>query len=170
MATVRKLVVEVVEAVSLSPKDGQGTSSPYVVANFHGQRKRTRTAVKDLCPRWKEVLEFVVRSPESYGNALEIDVLHDKAHGPTTRNNFLGRVRLSSSQFVWKGEEALIYYTLRGKGWFSWVQGDLGLKIYYTVELPPPPPPPPPPPLSLSLRPFTSLPRSPRRPLSPHSP
>lgn len=146
MATVRKLVVEVVEAVSLSPKDGQGTSSPYVVANFHGQRKRTRTAVKDLCPRWKEVLEFVVRSPESYGNALEIDVLHDKAHGPTTRNNFLGRVRLSSSQFVWKGEEALIYYTLRGKGWFSWVQGDLGLKIYYTVELPPPPPPLPQPP------------------------
>ncbi|XP_030525914.2 FT-interacting protein 7 [Rhodamnia argentea] len=143
MAAVRKLVVEVAEATNLSPKDGQGASSPYVVAHFHGQRKRTRTAVKDLSPRWGEVLEFAIKSSDIFGNALEIDVLHDKAYGPTTRNNFLGRVRLSSSQFVWKGEEALIYYPLRGKSWLSWVQGDIGLKIYYTVEVPPPPPPPP---------------------------
>ncbi|KAI6673569.1 hypothetical protein NL676_001475 [Syzygium grande] len=143
MAVVRKLVVEVEDAVNLSPKDGQGTSSPYVVAHFHGQRRRTLTAVRELSPRWGEILEFAVRSADFFGNALEVDVLHDKTHGPTTRNNSLGRVRLSSSQFVWKGEEALIYYPLRSKNWYSWVQGNLGLKIYYTVEVPPPPPPPP---------------------------
>ncbi|GAV77295.1 C2 domain-containing protein/PRT_C domain-containing protein [Cephalotus follicularis] len=76
---------------------------------------------------------------------LELDVYHDKNYGPTRRNNFLGRIRLSSSQFVKKGEEALIYYALEKKSLLSWIQGEIGLKIYYAdqeVVIPPPPPPP----------------------------
>uniref|UniRef100_A0A803N3C6 C2 domain-containing protein n=1 Tax=Chenopodium quinoa TaxID=63459 RepID=A0A803N3C6_CHEQI len=115
MATVRKLIVEIVDARNLLPKDGHGTSSPYVVVDFYGQRKRTKTVVKDLNPSWNEALEFNMGGPSTvFGDTLEIDVYHDKNHGPTRRHNHLGRVRFSSSstQFVRKGEEALMYFPL----------------------------------------------------------
>lgn len=148
MATIRrKLVVEVVDARNLLPKDGHGTSSPYVVVDFYGQRKRTQTAVRELNPAWNEALEFNVGPPSDvFGDTLELDVYHDKNFGPTRRNNFLGRIRLSSSQFVRKGEEALIYFPLEKKNLFSWIQGDIGLKVYYVDEAVPPPSPPSPPP------------------------
>lgn len=148
MSRVRKLIVEVVDARNLSPKDGHGTSSPYVMLDYYGQRKRTQTAARDLNPTWNESLEFNVgkKSSDVFEDVLEVDVYHDKALGPTRRNNFLGRVRLNSSQFVWKGEEALMYYPLGKKHLFNWVQGELGLKIYYVDEVVPPPPPPSPPP------------------------
>ncbi|CAN6439921.1 unnamed protein product [Victoria cruziana] len=137
----RKLVVEITDAQQLLPKDGTGTSSPYAVADFDGQRKKTRTVHRDLNPKWNEVLEFQVSSPSDMaGEVLEIDVFHDKHVGPTRRNNFLGRVRLDSGQFVRKGEEALIYYPLERKSLLNWVQGEIGLKIYYFEEQSPPPP------------------------------
>ncbi|KAK4282115.1 hypothetical protein QN277_013528 [Acacia crassicarpa] len=146
MGTVRKLIVEVVDARDLLPKDGHGTSSPYVVVDFYGQRKRIPTVVRDLNPNWNEKLSFNVGKPSDIlGDMLELDVLHDKNYGPTRRNNFLGRIRLSSSQFVRKGEEALIYYNLEKKSFFNWVRGEIGLKIYYMDEEIPPPSPPPPP-------------------------
>ncbi|KAK9929816.1 hypothetical protein M0R45_026897 [Rubus argutus] len=146
MATVQKLIVEVVDARDLPPKDGHGTVSPYVVVDFYGQRKRTQTAIRDLNPKWNELLEFNVGKGSDvavFGDVLELDVFHDKNYGPTTRNNFLGRLRLPSSQFVKKGEEALIYFPLQKKSLFSFIQGDIGLKIYYLDEPLPPPPPPP---------------------------
>ncbi|KAK6139783.1 hypothetical protein DH2020_026459 [Rehmannia glutinosa] len=146
MAIVRKLIVEVVDARNLLPKDGHGASSPYVILDFHGQRRKTRTVIRDLNPAWNESLEFNVgKTSEVLGDMLELDVFHDKNIGPTTRNNFLGRVRLSSSQFVKKGEEALIYYPLEKKNLFSWIQGEIGLKIYFIDDFVPPPAPPPPP-------------------------
>ncbi|CAK9181044.1 unnamed protein product [Ilex paraguariensis] len=146
MATFRKLIVEVADARNLLPKDGHGTSSPYVVLDFYGQRKKTRTMIRDLNPVWSKTLEFNVGKPSDvFGDMLELDVYHDKNVGPTTRDNFLGRVRLSSRQFVRKGEEALIYYPLEKKKLFSWIQGEIGLKIYFVDEIVPPPAPPPPP-------------------------
>ncbi|KAL2456338.1 C2 calcium/lipid-binding plant phosphoribosyltransferase family protein [Abeliophyllum distichum] len=146
MATVRKLIVEVIDARNLLPKDGHGTSSPYAVLDFYGQRRKTRTVIRDLNPAWNETLEFNVgKTSDVFGDMLEIDLFHDRNVGPTTRNNFLGRVRLSSSQFVKKGEEALIYYTLEKKNLFSWIQGEIGLKIYFFDDVVPPPAPPPPP-------------------------
>ncbi|KAL1549514.1 Multiple C2 domain and transmembrane region protein 16 [Salvia divinorum] len=157
MAPVRKLIVEVVDARSLLPKDGHGTSSPYAVLDFHGQRRKTRTVLRDLSPTWNESLEFnVAKTPEVFGDMLELDVFHDKNVGPTTRSNFLGRVRLSATQFVKRGEEALIYYPLEKKSLLSWIQGEIGLKIYFSDEVAPPSPPPepaaadpPPPPTSV---------------------
>ncbi|XP_027358769.1 protein QUIRKY [Abrus precatorius] len=151
MGTVRKLIVEVVDAHNLVPKDGHGTSSPYVVVDFYGQRKKTRTAVRDLNPVWNETLSFNVgASSDIFGDMLELDVYHDKSHGSTRRNNSLGRIRLSSTHFVKKGEEALIYYVLEKKHILSMIQGEIGLKIYYVDEKVPPPVPPepqaPPPP------------------------
>ncbi|KAL2335119.1 hypothetical protein Fmac_016332 [Flemingia macrophylla] len=140
MGTVRKLIVEVVDAHNLVPKDGHGGSSPYVVIDFYGQRKKTRTAVRDLNPVWNETLSFNVGAPSAiFGDMLELDVYHDKSHGSTRRSNSLGRIRLSSTQFVKKGEEALIYYDLEKKHLFSIVQGQIGLKIYYDDEQIPPP-------------------------------
>ncbi|CAK7341473.1 unnamed protein product [Dovyalis caffra] len=145
MAPNQKLIVEVVDARNLLPKDGHGTSSPYVVIDFYGQRKRTQSVIRDLNPTWNEILEFNVGKPSNvFGDMLELDVYHDKNYGPTRRNNHLGRIRLGSSQFVRKGEEALIYYPLEKKYLLSWIQGEIGLKIYYQDEVIPPPPPPPP--------------------------
>ncbi|KAG4958230.1 hypothetical protein JHK82_034944 [Glycine max] len=155
MGSVRKLIVEVVDAHNLVPKDGHGTSSPYVVVDFHGQRRKTRTAVRDLNPVWKETLSFNVdnvnsQSSQIFGDTLELDVYHDKSYGSTRRHNSLGRIRLSSAQFVNKGEEALVYYVLEKKYLLSMIQGEIGLKIYYVdeekvlkIEEAPPPPPPP---------------------------
>ncbi|KAJ4721274.1 C2 domain-containing protein [Melia azedarach] len=144
MAAARKLMVEVVDARNLSPKDGHGSSSPYVVIDYYGQRRKTRTAIGDLNPTWNEGLEFNVAKPsEVFTDMLELDVLHDRKYGPTRRNNFLGRIRLSSSQFVKKGEEALIYYPLEKKSLFSWITGEIGLKIYYIDVVPVPPAPAP---------------------------
>jgi hypothetical protein len=146
VSTVRKLRVEVVEARDLLPKDGHGTSSPYVQVDFYGQRKKTQTRIRELNPTWNEVLDFNVGKPSSvFGDMLEVDVYHDKNYGPTRRNNFLGRIRLNSTQFVRKGEEALMYFPLERKSLFSWTQGDIGLRIYYDDEVAPPPSPPPPP-------------------------
>ncbi|KAL3535978.1 hypothetical protein ACH5RR_004439 [Cinchona calisaya] len=146
MATVRKLIVEVVEARNLLPKDGHGTSSPYIIFDFYGQRKKTRTVIRDLNPVWNETLEFNVGKPSDvFGDVLEMEMYHDRKVGPTTRNNFLGRMRLCSRQFVKKGEEALIYYPLEKKHLFSWIQGEIGLKIYFVDEVVPPPAPPAPP-------------------------
>ncbi|QCD78458.1 Phosphoribosyltransferase C-terminal [Vigna unguiculata] len=137
MGTVRKLIVEVVDAHHLVPKDGHGSSSPYVVVDFYGQRRKTRTAVRDLNPVWNETLSFNVDTHSQshiFSDMLELDVYHDKNYGATRRNNSLGRIRLSSSQFVNKGEEALVYYELEKKHLLSMIQGEIGLKIYYINE------------------------------------
>ncbi|GJN24613.1 hypothetical protein PR202_gb12366 [Eleusine coracana subsp. coracana] len=155
----RKLVVEVVEARNLLPKDGTGTSSPYARADFDGQRRKTRTVARDLNPAWNEALEFSFPPPPAAGavdpavavagEPLEVAVFHDVRVGPSRRNNFLGRVRLDARQFVRKGEEALIFFPLEKKSFFSWVRGEIGLKVYYVdddeppVPLPPPEPEPP---------------------------
>ncbi|KAL8132194.1 hypothetical protein AgCh_007913 [Apium graveolens] len=142
--SVRKLVVEVVDARNLLPKDGHGTSSPYVILDFYGQRRKTRSVLCDLNPVWNDTVSFNVGKPSViFGDMLEVDVYHDKNIGPTTRNNFLGRVRLDSRQFVRKGEEALIYYPLEKKSLFSFIQGEIGLKIYFNDEVVPPPEQPP---------------------------
>ncbi|OMO67933.1 C2 calcium-dependent membrane targeting [Corchorus capsularis] len=146
--TTQKLVVEVIDARNLVPKDGHGASSPYVVIDYYGQRKRTRTISRDINPAWNEVLQFnVEKKSDVFSDMLELDVYHDKNHGPTSRNNCLGRIKLSSGQFVKKGEEALIYYPLEKKYLLSWVRGEIGLKIYYVDEVVSPPPVAAPPPV-----------------------
>lgn len=154
MGTTKKLIVEVVDAKGLAPKDGHGACSPYVQVDFYGQRKRTQTVISDLNPSWNEALDFNVGAhSDVFGDQIEIEVYHDKSYGPTTRHNFLGRVHLTSSQFanVRKGEEALQYFKLAKKHLLSWIQGEIGLKIYHVDEvvLPPPPPAPPSPPRSV---------------------
>ncbi|MBA0790200.1 hypothetical protein Gohar_014865, partial [Gossypium harknessii] len=73
--TVRKVIVEVVDASDLLPKDGQGSSSPFVIADFDGQKKRTSTKYRDLNPVWNGALEFTVSDPDNMDvEELEIEV------------------------------------------------------------------------------------------------
>lgn len=73
MGTVRKLVVEVIEARNLLPKDGHDTSSPYVLVDFYGQRIKTRTVTRDLSPQWNEMLEFYVgKSSDVFGTCSSL--------------------------------------------------------------------------------------------------
>ncbi|KAJ6814798.1 putative protein QUIRKY [Iris pallida] len=160
--SVRKLIVEVIDARDLIPKDGQGTSSPYVVLEFDGQRKRTRTKARDLNPQWNERFEFLVSDPSAMeAEELDVEIYNDKRVGSTAggarKNHFLGRVRIYGTQFSRRGEEGLIYYPLEKRSLLSWIRGEIGLKVYYYDEPveekktePPPeekkqPDPPPPP-------------------------
>ncbi|KAK8949318.1 hypothetical protein KSP39_PZI006229 [Platanthera zijinensis] len=151
-AGLRKVVVEVIEARDLVPKDGSGTSSPYVVVDFAGQRKRTHTRPRDLNPQWHERIEFAVPDTASMPlEELNIEVYNDKRYVPAAsaaaarKNNFLGRVRLYGSQFARRGEEGLIYFPLEKRNLLSWIRGEIGLKIYYYDEQPEKDSPPPPP-------------------------
>ncbi|CAI9281389.1 unnamed protein product [Lactuca saligna] len=135
---VRRLVVDVVEARDLLPKDGLGSSSAYVVADFDGQKKRTSTISRSLNPVWNESLEFVVSDPSTMEyEELEIEVFNDKrlSNGSARKNHFLGRVKLYGSQFARKGDEGLIYFQLEKKSVFSWIRGEIGLRIYYYDDL-----------------------------------
>ncbi|XP_071713807.1 protein QUIRKY [Rutidosis leptorrhynchoides] len=131
---VRKLVIDVADARDLLPKDGLGSSSAYVVADFDGQKKRTSTITRSLNPVWNESLEFIVSDPNTMEyEVLEIEVFNDKrmSNGSARKNHFLGRVKLYGSQFARKGDEGLIYFQLEKKSVFSWIRGEIGLRIYY---------------------------------------
>ncbi|KAJ0971304.1 hypothetical protein J5N97_019263 [Dioscorea zingiberensis] len=136
-ATVRKLVVEVADARDLVPKDGQGTSSPYVVIDYAGQRKRTRTCPRDLNPHWQERLEFIVPDPPSMeADELLVEVYNDRRLSvPARKNHFLGRVRIYGTQFPRRGDDALVYFPLEKRSLLSWIHGEIGLRIYYYDEV-----------------------------------
>ncbi|CAK8533057.1 unnamed protein product [Lathyrus sativus] len=133
--TVRKLIVEVINAKNLMPKDGQGTASAYAIVDFDGQRKRTKTKSRDLNPQWDEKLEFLILDKESMvSETLEVNLYNDKK---TTgkRSTFLGKVKISGSTFVKLGEEVIVYYPLEKRSVFSQIKGELGLKVCYVDEI-----------------------------------
>ncbi|CAK9175393.1 unnamed protein product [Ilex paraguariensis] len=82
---------------------------------------------------------------------LEIEVFNDKklSNGNARKNHFLGRVKMYGSQFAKMGDEGLIYFPLEKKSVFSWIRGEIGLRICYydelVVEREPDPPPQQPP-------------------------
>ncbi|CAI9093099.1 OLC1v1028514C1 [Oldenlandia corymbosa var. corymbosa] len=140
-SVIRKLMVEVCNANNLMPKDGQGTASAYVLVDFDGQRRRTKTKFRDLNPQWDEKFEFLVHDAESMASeTLELNVYNDKKSGK--RSPFLGKVKISGSTFVKAGSETLVYYPLEKRSVFSQIKGEIGLKICYVDDAPPPPPPP----------------------------
>lgn len=133
----RKVLVEVSNARNLMPKDGQGTASAYAIVDFDGQRRRTKTKLRDLNPQWDERLEFFVHDPESMvSETLEINVYNDKKTGK--KGTFLGKVKISGSSFAKLGSESLIYYPLEKRSVFSQIKGEIGVKVWYEDEAPPP--------------------------------
>ncbi|OIT00800.1 PREDICTED: protein QUIRKY [Nicotiana attenuata] len=137
----RKLIVQVCNARNLMPKDGQGTASAFVIVDFDGQRRRTKTKFRDLNPQWDEHLEFLVHDLHSMpSETLELNIYNDKK--ACKRSNFLGKVKISATTFLKIGSEIpLVYYPLEKRSVFSQIKGEIGLKIWYIDEEAPPPPP-----------------------------
>ncbi|RAL41175.1 hypothetical protein DM860_017724 [Cuscuta australis] len=132
---VRKLAVEVKNARKLSPRDGQGSASPFAVVEFGGQTKPTNTVPKSLAPEWEELLEFTVQDPDEMEQAdLLITVRSNKDfyNGKATDDPIIGKVRLKGSRAARRGEEALVYYPIEKKTfWGTQIRGEIGLRIYY---------------------------------------
>ncbi|TKW42241.1 hypothetical protein SEVIR_1G371100v4 [Setaria viridis] len=137
MAKAEKLVVEVVAAHNLMPKDGQGSSSAYVEVEFDHQKRRTRARLKELNPVWNERLVFPVADPDDLPyRAIDVGVYNDRAApgagaaGPHGRN-FLGKVRVPAAGVPAPGEEVVPQlFTLEKRSLFSHIRGEITLKIY----------------------------------------
>lgn len=128
-----KLVVEVVDAHNLMPKDGEGSASPFVEIDFGNQLSRTTTLPKNLNPIWNQKLLFNLEEARNYlHRIIEVSVYHQRK--PIPGRNFLGRVRIPCSYIVKKGDEVYQRFQLESKWLFSFVKGEIGLKIYFSSE------------------------------------
>lgn len=125
-----KLIVEVLDASDLMPKDGQGSASPFVEVDFDEQRQRTQTKTKDLNPQWNEKLVFNIKNPRDLENqTISVYLYNDQRHGH--HKNFLGRVKISGASIPFSDSEALVQrYPLDKRGLFSHIKGDIALRIY----------------------------------------
>ncbi|XP_030965289.1 FT-interacting protein 1-like [Quercus lobata] len=162
-----KLVVEVVDANDLMPKDGEGSASSFVEVDFDSQLSRTKTVPKNLNPIWNQKLFFNFDETKNYHPAIEISVYNERR--PIPGRNFLGRVRIPCSNIVKKGEEAYQRLQLERKWLFSSVKGEIGLKIYLSPESKPKSPPPSSP-LKPAEAPHSSPPQPPEPQISISSP
>ncbi|CAN6703095.1 unnamed protein product [Malus baccata var. baccata] len=160
-----KLVVEVVDAHGLMPKDGEGSASPFVEVDFVNKLSRTKTIPKNLNPIWNQKLFFDIDQTRNFHHqTIEVSVFNER-RSPIPGRNFLGRVRIPCSNIVQKSEEAYQRFPLENKWFFSAVKGEIGLKVYISLESEPKAPPySPPQPLEAS--PSKSQPQPPENPTS----
>ena len=150
-----KLVVEIVDAHDLMPRDGEGSASPFVEVDFENQRSRTTTVPKNLNPVWNQKLLFNFDQAKNHHHqTIEVCIYHERRQ--ISSRAFLGRARIPCSTVVKKGEEVYQTFQLEKKRFFSSIKGEVGLKIYLSSETEPsspapsssPPPPSSPPPSS----------------------
>ncbi|KAG8389133.1 hypothetical protein BUALT_Bualt02G0197500 [Buddleja alternifolia] len=128
-----KLVVEVVAAHNLMPKDGEGSSSPFVEVEFENQRLKTQVKYRDLNPVWNEKLVFHVNDVADLPyRTIEVNVFNERRSNNS--RNFLGKVRVSGSSIAREGEEVAQLYTLDKRSLFSHVRGELSLKLYLSTK------------------------------------
>lgn len=128
-----KLVVEVVAAHNLMPKDGEGSSSPFVEVEFENQRLRTQVKYKDLNPVWNEKLVFHVKDVADLPyRTIEINVFNERRS--SNSRNFLGKVRVSGSSIAKEGEEVPQLHTLDKRSLFSHIRGEITLKLYVSTR------------------------------------
>ncbi|ONK68064.1 uncharacterized protein A4U43_C05F7030 [Asparagus officinalis] len=129
-----KLVVEVIEAHDLLPRDGEGSSSAFAEVDYDNQLSRTPTVTKNLNPVWNQKLEFPLSDPEKLQTqGVEVSVYNDRKTFPAGRN-FLGKVRVKCSNIVREGEQVLQRFPLEKKWLFSSVKGHIALKIYISPK------------------------------------
>ncbi|CAL0299638.1 unnamed protein product [Lupinus luteus] len=128
-----KLVVEVLEANNLMPKDGEGSSSPFVEVEFENQRQRTQVKYKDLNPVWNEKLVFYVKEVADLPyRTIEMNVFNERRSGNS--RNFLGKVRVSGTTIAKETEEVVQRYALDKRSLFSHVRGEISFKLYLTTR------------------------------------
>ncbi|XP_057780661.1 FT-interacting protein 3-like [Salvia miltiorrhiza] len=128
-----KLGVEVVRAHNLLPKDGQGSSSPFVELHFDGQRFHTTVKEKDLNPFWNEAFYFNVSNPDNLHNLiLEAHVYNINI--TTKSKSSLGKVRLTSTSFIPHADAVVFNYPLEKGNLFTRARGELGMKVFVTND------------------------------------
>ncbi|XP_073316539.1 multiple C2 domain and transmembrane region protein 10-like [Primulina huaijiensis] len=128
-----RLVVEVVGAHNLMPKDGEGSSSPFVEVEFENQRQKTQVKYRDLNPVWNEKLVFHVNDVADLPyRTIEVNVFNERRSNNS--RNFLGKVRVSGSSIAREGEEVAQLYTLDKRSLFSHVRGEISLKLYLSSK------------------------------------
>ncbi|KAL5827449.1 hypothetical protein ACOSQ3_019288 [Xanthoceras sorbifolium] len=130
-----KLVVEVVDACDLMPRDGEGSASTFVEVDFLNQLSKTKTIPKNLNPVWNQKLVFDFDQTQNH-NHLFIQVSVYNERRPVPGRNFLGRVRIPCSNVVKEGEEVYQRFQLEKKWFFSAVKGEIGLKVFYVSARP----------------------------------
>lgn len=140
-----KLVVEVLSASDLMPKDGQGSASPYAEVNFDDQRQRTQTKFKELNPAWNEKLFFNIKDSRDLAfKVVEVNVYNDSKASGGHHNNFMGRVKISGVSVPFSEPEATVQrYPLDKRGLFSHIRGEIALRVYAVHDGSGPAPPPP---------------------------
>ncbi|XP_015892149.2 multiple C2 domain and transmembrane region protein 10 [Ziziphus jujuba] len=128
-----KLVVEVIAAHNLMPKDGEGSSSSFVEVEFENQRLRTQVKYKDLNPVWNEKLVFHVKDVADLPyRTIDINVFNERRS--SNSRNFLGKVRVSGSSIAKEGEEVVQLHTLDKRSLFSHIRGEISLKLYLSTR------------------------------------
>ncbi|KAF8388319.1 hypothetical protein HHK36_026985 [Tetracentron sinense] len=131
--TKEKLVVEVIAAHNLMPKDGEGSSSPFAEVEFENQRLRTQVKCKDLNPVWNEKLVFHVNDVANLPyRTVEVNIFNERKSGNS--RNFLGKLRVSGSSIAKEGEEIVQLYTLDKRSLFSHIRGEISLKLYLSTK------------------------------------
>ncbi|GLU06730.1 hypothetical protein SLE2022_237300 [Rubroshorea leprosula] len=139
-----KLVVEVLRAVDLMPKDGQGLASPFVEVAFDEQRRRTQTKHKDLNPVWTEKLVFNVSNPRDLPHkVIDVFVYNDGKGSHGHQKKFLGWVRISGDSVRFSESESTVQrYPLEKRSMFSHIKGEIELRVYVVHDGPGSAPPP----------------------------
>ncbi|XP_057964550.1 multiple C2 domain and transmembrane region protein 10 [Malania oleifera] len=132
MSSKEKLVVEVVAAHNLMPKDGEGSSSPFVEVEFENQRRRTQVKYKDLNPIWNEKLVFHIKDVADLPyRAIQVSVFNEKRS--SNSRNFLGKVSISGSAITRETDDQGInvqLHSLEKRSLFSHIRGEMSLKLY----------------------------------------
>lgn len=130
-----KLVVQVLDASDLMPKDGHGSANPYAEVEFEEQLQRTQTKLRDLNPQWNETLVFNINNPNDiHSKTVEVTLYNDRQNG--AHNNFLGRVKISGSSVPYSESEAQVQrYPLDKRGLFSNIKGDIALKLFLSRSI-----------------------------------
>ncbi|WOL18228.1 hypothetical protein Cni_G27021 [Canna indica] len=128
-----KLGVEIISAHDLMPKDGQGSSSPYVELHFDGQKFRTTIKEKDLNPVWNERFYFNIADPFSL-HELSLEASVYSMNKVTHSGSFLGKVLIAGTTFVPFADAVVMHYPLEKRGLLSRVKGELGLKVFLTDD------------------------------------
>ncbi|KAI3732697.1 hypothetical protein L1987_63904 [Smallanthus sonchifolius] len=126
-----KLVVEVLGAHNLMPKDGEGSSSAFVEVEFEGQRQRTQVKYKDLNPVWNEKIVFHVNDVADLPyRTIEVNVFNEKRSNNS--RNFLGKVRVSGTSIAREGQDEVNpqLHALDKRSLFSHVRGEITFKLY----------------------------------------
>ncbi|KAG6466565.1 FT-interacting protein 3-like [Zingiber officinale] len=128
-----KLGVEVVSAHDLMPKDGQGSSNPFVELHFDRQKFRTSIKDKDLNPVWNELFYFNIADPSSLPD-LTLEASVHSMNRATNSRSFLGKVQIAETSFVPFSEAVVMHYPLGKHRMFSRVKGELALKVFLTDD------------------------------------